>query len=239
MACDYEKADHIVTITLNRPQVLNAFNRDMHRELNESFVRFREDEDARVAVITGAGERAFSSGQDLKELETILAEPEPLPDLWESYFGKDLASGLDVWKPVIAAVRGYCIGEGLCLALACDFRIAGQSASFSFPEVELGMPTIVGAIRAAELLGLGHALELLLLGEKRGAEWAYRTGLVNVVVPDDEVASKARAWAERLAGLEPNAVRATKEMARRSRAMSLPDAVRMGEAMRRIAMGRK
>lgn len=239
MACDYEKADHIVTITLNRPKVLNAFNRDMHRELNESFVRFREDEDARVAVVTGAGERAFSSGQDLKELETILAEPEPLPNLWESYFGKDLASGLDVWKPVIAAVRGYCIGEGLCLALACDFRIAGQSASFSFPEVELGMPTIVGAIRAAELLGLGHALELLLLGEKRGAEWAYRTGLVNVVVPDDEVASNARAWAERLAGLEPNAVRATKEMARRSRAMSLPDAVRMGEAMRRIAMGRK
>ena len=239
MACDYEKADHIVTITLNRPKVLNAFNRDMHRELNESFVRFREDEDARVAVVTGAGERAFSSGQDLKELETILAEPEPLPNLWESYFGKDLASGLDVWKPVIAAVRGYCIGEGLCLALACDFRIAGQSASFSFPEVELGMPTIVGAIRAAELLGLGHALELLLLGEKRGEEWAYRTGLVNVVVPDDEVASKARAWAERLAGLEPNAVRATKEMARRSRAMSLPDAVRMGEAMRRIAMGRK
>ena len=101
------------------------------------------------------------------------------------------------------------------------------------------MPTIVGAIRAAELLGLGHTLELLLLGEKRGAEWAYQTGLVNLVVPDNEVASKARAWAERLAGLEPNAVRATKEMARRSRAMSLPDAVRMGEAMRRIAMGRQ
>ena len=99
MACNYEKADHIVTITLNRPKVLNAFTRDMHRELNESFVRFREDEDARVAVVTGAGERAFSSGQDLKELETILAEPEPLPDLWESYFGNDLASGLDVWKP--------------------------------------------------------------------------------------------------------------------------------------------
>jgi len=239
MACDYEKADHIVTITLNRPQVLNAFNRDMHRELNESLVRFRDDKDARVAIVTGAGERAFSSGQDLKELETILAEPEPLPDLWESYFGNDLASGLELWKPVIAAIRGYCIGEGLCLALACDFRVAGESATFSFPEVELGMPTIVGAIRAAELLGLGHALELLLLGEKRGAEWAYRTGLVNLVGPDDEVASKARAWAERLAGLEPNAVRATKEMARRSRAMSLPDAVRMGEAMRRIAMGRK
>ena len=239
MACDYEKADHIVTITLNRPQVLNAFNRDMHRELNESLVRFREDNDARVAIVTGAGERAFSSGQDLKELETILAEPEPLPDLWESYFGNDLASGLELWKPVIAAIRGYCIGEGLCLALACDLRIAGESATFSFPEVELGMPTIVGAIRAAELLGLGHALELLLLGEKRGAEWGYRTGLVNLVVPDDEVASKARAWAERLAGLAPNAVRATKEMARRAQAMSLPDAVRMGEAMRRIAMSRK
>ena len=239
MTVDYEKADHIVTITLNRPQVLNAFNRDVHRELNESFVRFREDEDARVAIVTGAGERAFSSGQDLKELDTILAEAEPLPGLWTSYFGKDLPSGLEVWKPVIAAIRGYCIGEGLCLALACDLRIAGEGATFSFPEVELGLPTIVGAIRAAELLGLGHALELLLLGEKRGADWAYRTGLVNAVEPDGKVAAIARAWAERLARLDPTAVRATKEMARRSRGMSLSDAVRMGEAMRRIAMGSK
>jgi E-phenylitaconyl-CoA hydratase len=239
MAVDYEKADHIVTIILNRPRVLNAFNRDMHRELNESLLRFREDKDARVAIVTGAGERAFSSGQDLKELDIILAEPEPLPDLWTSYFGKDLQSGLDVWKPVIAAIRGYCIGEGLCLALACDLRIAGEGATFSFPEVELGLPTIVGAIRAAELLGLGHALELLLLGEKHGAGWAHRTGLVNVVESDDDVAAKAYAWAERLAGLDPIAVRATKEMARRSRRMQLSDAVRMGEAMRRIAMGAK
>jgi len=239
MAVDYERADHIVTITLNRPRVLNAFNRDMHRELNESWQRFREDKDARVAIVTGAGERAFSSGQDLKELDIILAEAEPLPDLWTSYFGNDLQSGLDVWKPVIAAIRGYCIGEGLCLALACDLRIAGEGATFSFPEVELGLPTIVGAIRAAELLGLGHALELLLLGEKHGAGWAHRTGLVNVVESDDDVAAKAYAWAERLAGLDPIAVRATKEMARRSRRMQLSDAVRMGEAMRRIAMGAK
>ena len=239
MAVDYEKEDHIVTITLNQPKVLNAFNRDMHQELNESFLRFREDNDARVAIVTGAGDRAFSSGQDLKELETMLAEAEPLPDLWTAYFGKDLPSGLDVWKPVIAAIRGHCIGEGLCLALACDLRIAGESATFSFPEVELGLPTIVGAIHAAELLGLGHALELLILGEKRDAEWAHRTGLVNVVTPDDDVTAKARAWAERLAKLDPIAVRATKEMARRSRGMGVHDAVRMGEAMRRIAVGSK
>jgi enoyl-CoA hydratase/carnithine racemase len=239
VAVDYERAGHIVTITLNRPRVLNAFNREMHRELNESFRRFREDEDARVAIVTGAGERAFSSGQDLKELDTMLADSEPVPNLWTAYFGDDLQSGLDVWKPVIAAIRGYCIGEGLCLALACDVRVAGEGATFSFPEVELGLPTITGAIRAAELLGLGHALELLLLGEKHGAGWAYRTGLVNVVESDDDVLAKARTWAERLAGLDPAAVRATKEMARRSRGMSLPDAVRMGEAMRRIAMGGK
>ena len=239
MVVDYDMSDHIVTITLNRPKVLNAFNHDMHRELNASLVRFREDEDARVAIVPGAGERAFSSGQDLKELEEILAEPEPLTDLWESYFGNDLPTGLDVWKPMIATIRGYCIGEGLCLALACDLRIAGESASFSFPEVNLGLPTIVGAIQAAEFMGLGHALELLLLGERRDAAWAYRTGLANLVVPDDEVSSTAQAWAERLAELEPTAVRATKEMASRSRRMSLPDAVRMGEAMRRIAVGRK
>jgi len=239
MAVDYEKIDHVVTITLNRPEVLNAFNREMHRELNDALARFREDQDARVAIVTGAGERAFSAGQDLKELETILAEDEPLPDLWEAYFGQDLQTGLDVWKPVIAAIRGYCIGEGLCLALACDLRIAGESATFSMPEVELGLPPVVSAIRASELLGLGHALELLLLGEKRDADWAYRTDLVNLVVPDDEVTTTAKAWAERLARLDPIAVRATKELTRRSRGMSLADSVRMGEAMRRIALGKK
>lgn len=239
MAVDYERADHVVTITLNRPEVLNAFNRDTHRELNDSLVKFRQDKDARVAIITGAGERAFSAGQDLEELEVILAEDEPLPDLWESYFGQDLQTGLDVWKPVIAAIRGYCIGEGLCLALACDLRIAGEGATFCMPEVELGLPPVVSAIRASELLGLGHALELLLLGEKHDAAWAYRTGLVNQVVPDDEVATKAKAWAERLARLDPVAVRATKELTRRSRRLSLADSVRMGEAMRRIALGRE
>ncbi|MFH1090979.1 MAG: enoyl-CoA hydratase-related protein [Pseudomonadota bacterium] len=233
MAVLYEKTGHIVKLTLNRPEKLNAFNAEMHRELNAGFVRFREDPEAWVAVVFGSGEKAFTVGADIKELKDMLEGAQPLPNLWDSYFHVDLQAGLEVYKPVIAAVRGYCLGEGLTLIMACDLRLAGESARFAFPEVVVGTPTIVGAIRGSQIMGLGHALELLLLGEMRDAAWAYRTGLVNEVVPDDKLEAKAMAWAERLCQVGPIATRCTKEAAYRGQYMSFYDAVRMGEAMRR------
>ena len=159
----YETRDRIAFITLNRPEVLNAFNREMHQQLREAWLAFREDDDVWVAVVTGAGDRAFSAGADIKEMGQRREEP-VRRSFWETWFGDDLQTGLDVWKPTIAAINGYCLGEGLTLILACDFRIASERASFGFPEVNLGIPTIVGAIRAPHVVGLGNALALLLIG---------------------------------------------------------------------------
>ncbi len=233
MAVMYEQFGRIVKITLNRPKVMNAFNKIMHQELNSSFMRFREDPEAWVAVVTGAGNKAFSVGADIKELTQTLKNNESIPSLWDSFFHIDLQCGLELYKPIVAAVNGYCIGEGLTLVMACDFRIAAESATFAFPEVVVGTPTIEGAMRATQIMGLGHALELLLMGERKDAAWAHRTGLVNEVVPDTELSGKAMAWAERLCKVAPIAVRCTKEVAIRSQNMSFHDAVRMGEAMRR------
>src|SRR3990172_8690939 len=125
----YEKRDRIAFITLNRPEALNAFNREMHQELREAWLDFREDADLWVAVVTGAGERAFSAGADVKEMGQRRDE-RVRRSFWETWFGEDLQSGLEVWKPTIAAVNGYCLGQRLTLALACDFRIASEQASF-------------------------------------------------------------------------------------------------------------
>jgi len=230
----YEKRDRIAFITLNRPEVLNAFNRAMHRRLREVWLDFREDDETWVAVISGAGERAFSAGQDVGEIGERVAEA-ARRSFWETWFGEDLQSGLEVWKPIIAAVNGYCLGEGMTLVLACDLRIASERASFGFPEVALGLPAIVGAIRAPRIVGLSNALELLLVGDRIDAERALRMGLVQRVVPHEMVKTEAEALARRLCQNGPLAVRCTKEVAVRSLSLPFAEAVRMGESLRRIA----
>ena len=229
----YEKRDRIAFITLNRPEALNAFNRDMHQQLREAWLAFREDDEVWVAVVTGAGERAFSAGADVKQMGQRREGQVPR-SFWETWFGDDLQSGLEVWKPTIAAINGYCLGEGLTLVLACDFRIASEHASFGFPEVNLGIATIVGAVRAPKVVGLGNALELLLVGERVDAARAYDMGLVNKIVPHDAVRTEAEALAKRLCQNGPLAVRCTKEVAYRSLQLPFGDAVRMGESLRRL-----
>jgi enoyl-CoA hydratase/carnithine racemase len=236
----YEKRDRIAFITLNRPEVLNAFNLEMHQQLREAWLDFRDDDDVWVAVVTGAGERSFSAGADVKQMgQRQDPPPEPQeeprrPSFWETWYGDDLQSGLEVWKPTIAAINGYCLGEGLTLILACDFRIASERASFSFPEVNLGIATIVGAIRAPRVVGLGNALELLLIGDRVDAQRAYDMGLVQRVVPHDSVRAEAEQLARRLCRNGPLAVRCTKEVAYRSQQLPFSDAVRMGESFRRL-----
>ena len=239
----YEKRDRIAYITLNRPESLNAFNGDMHRELREAWLDFRSDDDVWVAVVTGAGDRAFSSGADVKQMGRPRAapapgeEPPPRPSFWETWYGDNLQSGLEVWKPTIAAINGYCLGEGLTLILSCDFRIASERASFGFPEVNLGIATIVGAIRAPRVVGLGNALELLLIGDRIDAQRAYDMSLVQRVVPHESLQAEAQKLAERLCQNGPLAVRCTKEVAYRSMQLPFGDAVRLGESLRRLVGG--
>ena len=242
MAVRYEPEGKIAWITLDRPDALNTFDRAMHNELHDAWLAFRDDPELWVAVVTGAGERAFSAGADVRGFgqQADAGEKRPMGPgrhIWETRYDWDLQGGLEVWKPTIAAVNGYCIGEGLTLALACDFRIASERAFFQYPEVQIGIPTIAGAVRAPRVVGLGAALELLLVGDRVDAKRAYEMGLVNKVVAPGELMAEARRWAERLARNAPQAMAATKEVAVRAQAMSFADALRMGEAMRKIAGG--
>jgi E-phenylitaconyl-CoA hydratase len=227
----YERDGHVATITYNRPEVLNAINGALRQDLNAAWDRFRDDTEAWVAIVTGAG-RAFCVGADLKD---GAASAGSWPgSFWEIPTINSFESGLEVWKPTIAAVNGYCLGYGLTLVSACDFVVAADDAQFGMPEVRLGVPTIVGAIRLPQRIGMQAALELLLTGDRIDAARAAEIGLAGRVVPRDSLLDAARELADRLCAGAPLAVRAVKEMAYRGRHLPWVDAVRMGETMRRV-----
>jgi enoyl-CoA hydratase/carnithine racemase len=229
----YELDGHVATITYHRPQVLNAINGELRQDLNAAWERFRDDEEAWVAIITGAG-RAFCVGADLRD---GAASAGSWPgSFWEIPTVNSFESGLEVWKPTIAAVNGYCLGYGLTLVAACDFVLAADDAEFGMPEVRLGVPTIVGAIRLPQRIGMQAALELLLTGDRIDANRAAEIGLAGRVVPRAELLVEARRLADRLCAGAPLAVRAVKEMAYRGQALPWVDAVRMGETIRRLCV---
>jgi E-phenylitaconyl-CoA hydratase len=227
----YERDGHVATITYNRPEALNAVNGELREDLNAAWLRFREDEEAWVAIVTGAG-RAFCAGADMKDgAGAVGTWP---GSFWEIPTINSFESGLELWKPTIAAVNGYCLGYGLTLVTACDFVLASEHAAFGFPEVRIGVPTIVGAIRLPKKIGMQHALELLLTGDRIDAHRAQAIGLVLDVLPADELMPAARRLADRLCQGAPLAVRAVKEMAYRGQQLPWTEAVRMGETMRRV-----
>jgi E-phenylitaconyl-CoA hydratase len=229
----YALEGHVATITYNRPDSLNAINTEMRRALNEAFARFRDDESAWVAIVTGAG-KAFCAGGDMQGGTGSTGEF--AGSFWEKPTVNSFESGWEIFKPVIAAVNGYCLGYGLTLVTWCDFVIASDRAEFGFPEVRLGVPTIVGAIRLPERINWQYAMEMLLTGERIGAERAKEIGLAGWVVPHDQLMAEARSLAERLLAAAPLAARATKEVAVRSQSLSSVEAIRFGETMRLVAM---
>jgi len=228
----YELDGHIATITYNRPGALNAIDAEMRRGLNAAFARFRDEEDAWVAIVTGAG-RAFCAGADM--VDGAGAVGEFRGTFWEKPTLNSFESGWEIFKPVIAAVNGYCLGYGLTLVTWCDFVIASERAEFGFPEVGIGVPTIVGAIRLPQRLNWQYAMELLLTGDRIDAARAKEIGLAGWVVPHDELMTEARQLAERLVRAAPLAARATKEVAVRAQHLTTVDAIRFGETMRRVA----
>lgn len=228
----YELDGHVATITYDRPEALNAINRDVRRGLNGAFDRFRSDDDAWVAIVTGAG-RAFCVGADIYDGAGATGE---FPGtFWEKPTTNSFESGWEIFKPVIAAVNGHCLGYGLTLVTWCDFVIASERAEFGFPEVTIGVPTIVGAIRLPQRLNWQYAMELLLTGERIDAARAKEIGLAGWVVAHDDLMTEARSLAARLCNAAPLAARATKEVAVRSAHLSTVEAIRFGETMRRVA----
>jgi len=228
----YDLDGHVVTITYNRPDALNAVNGEMRRDLNDAFARFRDEEDAWVGIVTGAG-RAFCAGADLRgDGNSAGAFP---GTFWEKPTQNSFESGWEIFKPVIAAVNGHCLGYGLTLVTWCDFVIASERAQFGFPEVRIGVPTIVGAIRLPQRINWQYAMELLLTGERFDAARAKEIGLAGWVVPHDELMTEARALADRLLQGAPLAQRVIKEMAMRAQQLPMIEAIRFGETMRKVA----
>jgi len=228
----YQLDDNVATITYNRPDVLNAINGEMRRDLNAAFSRFRDDEDAWVAIVTGAG-RAFCAGGDLRDGAGSVGEF--AGTFWEKPTLNSFESGWEIFKPVIAAVNGHCLGYGLTLATWCDFVLASDRAEFGLPEVNLGMPAVVASVRLPQRINWADAMELLLTGERVDAERAHEMGLAWKVVPHDVLLDEAHALAVRLLKGAPLAQRVMKEMAMRTRHMTTLEAIRFGETMRLVA----
>ncbi|MFM5929718.1 MAG: enoyl-CoA hydratase-related protein [Novosphingobium sp.] len=214
-----ERAAGLLVMTLNRPQSLNAITPQMHAELEAAFNAFAADDDLQVAIITGAGERAFCAGSDLKSF-TIKNAP-PYPE--HGYAG--LIKRHDLVKPVIAAVNGLALGGGMELALACDIVLAGDSARFGLVEPKVGLIAIAGGItRLVRAVGHKQAMIPLLTGGQISAADGFAQGFVSEVVADAELMGRARALAAEIMACAPLAVRATKEIAYRS--MDEPDLAR-------------
>ncbi|MCV7154926.1 enoyl-CoA hydratase/isomerase family protein [Mycolicibacterium pyrenivorans] len=228
----YELDDHVATITLNRPESRNAINGAMRTDLNAAWDRFRDDEDAWVGILTANGD-VFCAGGDLKDGAGSVGTFGGT--FWEKPTINSFESGMELFKPTIAAVHGPCIGYGLTGLLFCDFVIASTEASFRFPEVTLGVPTIVGAIRLPDRVGWANAMELLLTGETMSAERAKEIGLIWRLVDPGDLQAEARAWAKTLTRAAPLAQRATKEVAWRTANMGWIESVRFGETMRKVA----
>lgn len=228
----YALDDHVATITLNRPEARNAINGPLRDELNAAWERFRGEQDAWVGILTANGE-VFCAGADLTDSQGAVGTF--AGTFWEKPTINSFESGMELFKPTIAAVHGPCIGYGLTGLLFCDFVIASTEAVFRFPEVSIGVPTIVGAIRLPQRVGWANAMELLLTGDPITAPRAKEIGLVWKLVEPSELQETARAWARTLTKAAPLAQRATKEVAWRSADMSWIDAVRFGETMRKVA----
>jgi len=228
----YEIKNKIATITINRPQALNACDMATYDRLAEVWQDFRDNDDAWIAIITGMGERAFCAGSDIKQNFSDVPHPSEAFD----HSRKDtLTSGLEIWKPIIAAINGHCNGGGLEIALACDIRVAADNAQFGLGEVKLGLlPGGGGTQRLPRAISLCNALWLLYTGERIDVNEAYRIGLVNRVVPIVSLMSTAEAMAQKILEAGPLAVRAIKQAAIKGLSMPLEDGLRLEQNLFRM-----
>jgi enoyl-CoA hydratase/carnithine racemase len=207
--CKVECDGPILTVTIDRPEVLNALHPPANSELEKVFDEFAADPDLWVAIITGAGERAFSAGNDLKVQASAAAEIGPAR---KGFAG--LTSRFDSLKPLIAAVNGVAMGGGFEIALACDLIVASENAIFALPEPRVGTAAMAGGMhRLPRQIPLKHAMGMLLTGRRVSAREGYELGFVNEVVPANELMSAARRWADQIVACAPLSVRATKQCA--------------------------
>jgi enoyl-CoA hydratase/carnithine racemase len=208
----YETKGSIAKITINRPEAMNAFDLETARLMGERLQEFDADAALRVAIITGAGDKAFCAGADLKKMHGGSHEG-GINELWDFERQDRLGQRLQTVKPVIAAVNGYCLAGGLELALGSDIRIASTNASFGSPEVRWSILHGFGAMRLPQTVGMSVAMEMLLTGERIDARRAYEVGLVSRLVEPAALMRTAEEMAQKIASNGPLAIRVTKELA--------------------------
>src|SRR6476661_5909744 len=200
----FEKKNSIAYVTVNRPKVLNALNMAVMEELRSAFHDLKNDADIRVAIITGAGEKAFVAGADIAELSTY----DPVRGKEFTHRGQSVLNLIEnLGKPTIACINGFALGGGCEIAMACTMRLASENAKLGQPEVKLGIiPGYGGTQRLPRLVGSGLAMQILLTGEMITAQEAHRIGLVNEVVAADRLIARAEEIAQKIIGMAPLAI---------------------------------
>jgi enoyl-CoA hydratase/carnithine racemase len=206
--CLYQTEGPLLTLTMKRPDVLNALHPDAHRELADAFDRYAANPDLRVCIVTGAGERAFCVGTDLKALAATGDHTKPSTGF------AGITHRFDLWKPLIAAVNGLCLGGGMEILAACDLGIAADHAQFGLPEPRVGLAALGGGLlqRLPRQIGMKDAMKLVLTGNRIDAQEAMRIGLINEVVAAHALMDRARALAGEILACAPLAVQAAKQV---------------------------
>lgn len=218
MKSDYEfltteVSGHVLEVTINRPDVMNALHPPSHKEFDEVWNEFAQDDDLWVGIVTGAGDRAFSAGNDLKYQASGGDRSMGMPS--SGFAG--LTSRFDLNKPIIAAVNGVSMGGGFEIALACDLIIASDNARFALPEPKVGLAALAGGMqRLPRQIGMKNAMGMMLTGRHVGADEAKELGIVNEVVTQADLMDTARRWAKEIEACSPMSIRATKQVAYQS-----------------------
>lgn len=229
----YEKRGRIAIITINRPERMNAINPTASYELYSAWCDVRDDPQIWVAILTGAGEKAFSAGNDLVETARTGREEAPRSDRRYAPFGGN-TRGIELWKPSIAAINGYCLAGGLEMALACDIRIAADHAQFGLPEVTWAIiPGAGGTQRLPRAVPLAMAMDMILTAERIDSQAALRAGLISRVAPLPDLMPEALRVAETICSRGPLAVRAAKESILRGLDLTLAQGLTLEEMLAR------
>ncbi len=214
--CGVEREGRLMTVTIKRPEVYNALHPMANQELSDAFDAFAADPELWVAIVTGAGDKAFCTGNDLKYHAELRAKTGERPQHPPKGFG-GLTNRFDLVKPVIAAVNGIAMGGGFEIALACDIIVASDRAVFALPEPRVGLAAGAGGLqRLPRMIPLKHAMGMMLTGRRVSAEEGCRLGFVTAVVPHDQLMAEARRWANEILECSPMSIRATKQVVMRS-----------------------
>ncbi len=225
MTVKFSVEDKIATIVLNRPEAMNALDHETREELVKIWEQVRHDDAIGVVVVTGAGDKAFCAGADLKK-SVPAAEESFAQQMFSNPVSQSTAAHMETDKPIIAAVNGYAMGGGMEIALACDIRIASEKAQFALSEAKVGsIPGSAGTQRLPRAIGMSDAMLMLLTGDRISAEEAYRNGLVSKVVPHDQLMPTAYEIAKKIASNAPLSVRAIKRLVKRGMDLPLSHAI--------------